>query len=196
MTVFGRGGVITEAMLDRALGDVRRELALTGLATDQLAAVRVSRPLVVLNERVGFYQPGGSGTIAVPAVSLGRWREYRGVAPWTSVRDILRHEYAHALADHHPERLATRGFIAAFGAPHERDRPVSAWSHHSHVSTYAATMPSEDFAETMMVYLRVIGAIAPYRGRAGLYRKLRFVAGLARREHVATSWTERFRRTG
>ena len=194
MTVFGRGGMITEAMLARALEDVRRELEHTGLATDQLALVRVRRPWVVLNERVGFYQPGGCGTISVPAVTLGRWREYRGHAPWTSVRDILRHEYAHALADHHPERVETAAFIEAFGAPHERDRPVSAYSHRTHASTYAATMPSEDFAETMMVYLRVGGVIAPYRGRTGLYRKLRFVAGLARAEQIAAN--ERYRRTG
>lgn len=180
MPLFGRGGILTRPMLERARAVVWKELEQAGLATPALARVRVTMPLIHLGERVGYYLPGTPGTIAVPALSLGRLHEYRGAAPWTGVRDILRHEYAHALADHHPELVERAAFERTFGGPHDLGEPVEPYAFHSHVSDYAASAPAEDFAETVMVYLRIGGDIEAYRNRRGLYRKLVYVSGLPR----------------
>jgi hypothetical protein len=178
---------VSWTMLERARADVWRELEHAGLASPRLARVRVTRPWIRLDARVGTYTPGGDGTITVPAVSLGRVAEYRRTAAWTGVRDILRHEYAHALADHHPELVARGDFAAAFGAPHDRGTSAAPYAFHAHVSEYAATEPSEDFAETVMVYLKCGGAIERYAGRPVLHAKLAFVARLSRWLRAATA---------
>jgi hypothetical protein len=170
-------------MVASALRDVWRELRATGLDTPALRAVRVERPWLTLAQWVGCYQPGGAGMIAVPAVSLGRVHEYRRCAPWTSVRDILRHEYAHALADHHPAVVERAEFEHVFGGPYDAEHGADAYARDAHVSTYAASMPGEDFAETVMLYLRVQGVIEPFRCRPALHRKLRYVARIPRWLH-------------
>jgi hypothetical protein len=178
--IFGRGGIVTRSMVERALQDVWRELRRAGLDTPALQRVRIERPWLLLNERTGYYQPGGAGVIGIPAVSYGRRYEYRRLAPWTSVRDILRHEYAHALADHHPEVVARPEFVAAFGAPYDTEHSAGPYAFHAHVSEYAASQPGEDFAETVMLYLRVGGRLEVGQRRPALQRKLEFVSHIPR----------------
>jgi hypothetical protein len=182
MTLFGRGGIVTRAMTERAQCDVYRELERAGLATAQLARVRVVSTWLQFDARVGLYRPDDhGGTIVVPAVSLGRIAEYRARAPWTSVRDVLRHEYAHALADHHAGLVRGTRFERVFGGAHDDERSAGAFDPAAHVSAYAATLPSEDFAETVMLFLRVRGRIERFRPRAALHARLRFVASCASR---------------
>jgi hypothetical protein len=167
-------------MVERARRDVWVELRRAGLATPALASVKIVRPWLQLNERVGSYTPGGGGTIAVPAVTLGRLAEYRRQATWTGVRDVLRHEYAHALADLHPSLVARERFARVFGAAHEHPVSAGGYAFTAHVSEYAATTPGEDFAETVMLFLRCSGEIEGYADRPALMRKLRYVAELPR----------------
>ena len=88
-----------------------------------------------------------------------------------SLRDVVRHEYAHALEHHYP-RLTGRSarFRETFGEGDNED----------FVSDYAKTNPSEDFAETFMLYIRHAGRLPIKLNTTVIRQKWRFVADLAR----------------
>jgi hypothetical protein len=61
--------------------------------------------------------------------------------------DVLRHEWAHAVADNWPLVMISKRFLTAFGGPYESGEPVMDYDPAHHLTEYAATMPCEDFAE-------------------------------------------------
>lgn len=98
----------------------------------------------------GLYLPGSRqraciGSIRIPAaiLPLYRWCAFWsrrigiGVLPRVSLRFVLRHEYAHALAHH-------LGYLGNPGAP---------WGTGSTFTEYATTDPDEDLAETVALFL-------------------------------------------
>jgi hypothetical protein len=180
-------------MLDRARSDVLRELSHAGLLTERIARVQVVRPLVHLGRRVGSYEMGGAGVISVPALTLGRFWEYARRTTWTALRDVLRHEYAHALADHHPDVVKHAEFRKCFGGGYHQENPAGHHDAASHASEYAASSPSEDFAETVMMYLKRGGDLDGFQSRPIVRAKLNFVARIARRLNAPTKTASRTR---
>ena len=162
---------LTLAALNRALTRVRAELDAHGLWTEAVAAVGVW--LVPVGNAHGWQHYGSSGEIHVPAVSLLRLGDWvRG--EYTALTDVLRHEYGHAVADTHRGLFRSRRFREAFGASHE---DPSAWEYDPdlHVTEYAASDASEDFAETFMLYLRARGRLPAPLDRPVIRRKWGFV---------------------
>jgi hypothetical protein len=95
------------------------------------------------------------GHIYIPSwiLAQGFW-QYRG-----SLRDIIRHEYGHALAHYYPELIInSTHFKNVFGSNYYDYSPME-MNPTSYIPKYAATMPSEDFAETFMVYVRRNGIL-------------------------------------
>ncbi len=110
------------------------------------------------------YRPGH---LYIPALVLGR----------RNVLDVVRHEYAHALAHYYPALIQrARAFTAAFGGRYSSGDPVpGAEREQDFISAYAATEPCEDFAETFMVFLRRKGKPLASTSRA-ITRKWKFIA--------------------
>lgn len=149
-------------------GRVRRAeiywCALPQLPFDALGFfVHAAHPLA----RFFGYAPGH---IYVPAFSF--WNR--------SVRDVLRHEYAHAIAHYYPtaiQRSVT--FRAVFGGIYWSEVPRPRLRRTDCVSRYAMSCPMEDFAETLMLFLRRKGRLLEGMSEA-LSRKWAFVTKLGR----------------
>lgn len=186
---------ITLRSIDRALGDVMRELGEAGLLTGRVGAVPVVAqaidlaPFVLGYEGLYVEEPTTldrllgfeARTIYIPLTTFSRCAATLGLAKRqsSSLRDVLRHELGHAFAVEHPSLVRrSAAFVRGFGAPY--DAGAYDASDDDFITPYASTSPAEDFAETFMVYLRHQGDIAKYRGRRLVYRKLLFVRALAR----------------
>ena len=110
------------------------------------------------------YQPGH---IYIPAIVWNR----------RDLINVLRHEYAHAVAHYYPKLIQrSREFTRVFGGRYQRGtpNPGSTVDPSSYLSRYAATEPCEDFAETWMFYLRRKGKL-PARANLKIRRKWEFV---------------------
>ena len=160
------GQSVTFPQLESAFHDVQRELERAGLWHPRS---RLTRTQVIwcwatppnLWTASGFFVEQASilerflgldaGNVYIPkwVFLQGPW-QYRG-----SLRDVLRHEFGHALAHHHPGPIRrSRAFRGAFGAHYDdrwRRRPKN---RENFVSRYATTSPAEDFAEVFAHWLR------------------------------------------
>lgn len=170
---------VTITRLNCALAQVIQELKAHGLWTSELAALDVW--LVPYGNALGYQHYRTSGAIHIPAVSLGRLAQLIG---WekVSLRDVLRHEYGHGIAHCYPGLIRSGQFVRAFDAAHTADAPTE-FVHGKFVTEYASTSPSEDFAETFMVYLKYHGRIPDRFATPAINRKWRFIQRLAR--HIA-----------
>jgi len=167
--------IVTLTRLNKALFRVQTELEKLGFYDEKLEAIDVY--LVTFGGAYGWQEYGSSGEIRIPVLSWSKLLDLFG-RPYTSLRDILRHEYAHAIADTHRGLFRSCRFSDAFDASHES---CVEWEFdpECHVTEYAATSPSEDFAETFMFYVRY-GGILPGRLRTpAISRKWAFIRNLA-----------------
>ena len=102
-----------------------------------------------------------------------------------SAADVLRHEYAHAIADLYERAVSNGTFRAAFGGasgddPPERDEAQGNGG--GVVSEYAKESTEEDFAETFMLYVKHGRKIpAKYARDPAIRRKWKAVDGIVRR---------------
>ncbi|MCB0748156.1 MAG: hypothetical protein KDC90_11910 [Ignavibacteriae bacterium] len=142
--------MITLTKLNSALSVVQGELIDLGFYDHKLAKIDIY--LVVVGIAYGWQYYGSSGEICIPAVSISKLSELIW-SPYTTLNDILIHEYAHAFAHTHKGLIKSKKFSEAFWAKHDAD---FAWEYETDlfVSEYAATKPSEDFAETFMFYVK------------------------------------------
>ncbi len=97
---------------------------------------------------------------------------------YTSLRDVLRHEFAHTIADTHRGLFRSGYFSEAFGAGHHWKFGWQYAPEH-HVSEYAASAPAEDFAETFMVYVRHGGVLPARHASTPIRRKWTFIRRLS-----------------
>lgn len=164
--------IITMSRLQSALDDVVDELDEMGLWNARLAKVDVY--LTWFGTAYGWQLYRGSGHIGIPALSLSRVNEMIFGGARMTLRDLLRHEYGHAVADTNRGLIRSRLFADAFGTPHDSEIP-SDHSEVEHVTEYAATNSSEDFAEVFMFYLKHGGKIPTRYKTRKIERKWQFV---------------------
>lgn len=173
-----RRHLITLGELDRSNRQVTGEMEQLGLWCSRLDEVTVWL-VPASRDCYGWYM--SEGDIYVPAVNGAQWSDFL-LGQHTRLTDVLRHEWAHALADRRPRLVETKRFRSVFGGAYDSPDPV--WEYHPdhHLTSYAATNPCEDFAETFHFYLRHKGRL-PLRlhGKAAIVRKWDFIASAARR---------------
>lgn len=167
--------IVTQSRLACANYAVTRELDDHGFYDHHIRAVDTH--LVAFGAAYGWQWYGSTGDINIPRVSLSRLSHlWKG--GYTSLRDVLRHEFAHAIADTHRGLFRSNYFVDAFGAAHHWDFEWEYDPEH-HVSDYAATAPAEDFAETFMFYIRHKGVLPARHATEPIKRKWRFVRRLS-----------------
>jgi hypothetical protein len=72
----------------------------------------------------------------------------------------------------------SRRFSSIFGGSHDGQTTL-AWDPEEHVSTYAATHPSEDFAEVVMLRLKHGGCLPRRLDTPGIRQRWQFVDELS-----------------
>ena len=133
----------------------------------------VETHLVTFGVAYGWQYYGGTGHINIPRVSLSRLSDWLA-GPSMPLRAVLRHEFGHALADMHRGLFRSRRFSDVFGAAHDSDCEWEYDPEH-HITEYAASDPSEDFAEVFRFYLRHKGRLPRRMATAPIRRKWRFI---------------------
>jgi hypothetical protein len=134
--------------------------------------------LVPLGIAFGWQWYGSNGESCIPWISLLKLLDLFS-GSYTSLADVLRHEFAHALADTHRGLFRSRRFTAAFDNPHESNAR-SEYEPAVHISRYAATNASEDFAENFMHFIRRHGRLPLTHTTPAIRRKWRFIFDLCR----------------
>jgi len=171
--------------VNRAWTQVWRELDKMGFSCRRLSTCQVYLGVVSVAygyQWFGDREDGRScGDIVLPRVSLSRWADYLNGQRFTSVVDVLRHEYGHAYADVNRWRIETKKFEQAFGFPHEWwDDYELEYDPYHHVTEYAATAPGEDFAEVFWLFLKHKGKLPKRLDTPPIRKKWRFVSNLAK----------------
>jgi hypothetical protein len=165
--------ITTLPSLARASTDVCAEFTKLGLYTEALHGTDV-----FLSFLPWHYLENGhyaDNAVTIPKVSASA-----AFGPYCSLRDTLRHEFGHALLDHHPELVTTAEWKSVFGARQHQPSPLE-YGHEDFVTPYANTGSTveEDFCESLMTWVRHQGSIGRYRySRPGVHRKLKFIATL------------------
>ena len=172
---------ITLPQLQRANRHVTTEMDSLGLWSSRLNHVDVW--LVPFSWNCyGWQEYGADGSICIPAVSLPRLADRLLRTSGYTLRDLLRHEWAHALAYHHHDLVSGRGFKRAFDGDHDGD-DAFVYDPEIHITPYAATSPSEDFAENFMHCVRCRGVLPRRWQTPAIARRWQFIAGLSK--HVS-----------
>lgn len=169
--------IISKKQLDAANLAVTRELSALGFWDEAMAATETY--LTLAGRAYGYQMYESSGEILIPSISISRLGEKLMKQKRVALRDILRHEFAHAYAHTHPEKVNNQRFERVFGGPHTLDtRLAQDFDPCRHVSAYAATMPMEDFAEVFMLYVKHKGLLPAALDTPAIRKKWNFVAAL------------------
>lgn len=165
---------ISKKQLDTANLAVTGELASLGFWDEELAKTETYLTFAGRSYGLQFYE--SSGEIHIPSISLCRLGEKILRQKRVALRDILRHEFAHALAHTYPELVKNTQFEKVFGGPHEMDPGLAqVYDSAFHVSEYAASMPMEDFAEVFMLYLKHKGQLPKRLDRPAIRKKWKYI---------------------
>jgi hypothetical protein len=180
------------ALLSKGFNIVRDELfdlgflKNTGKGLDSISLVETLLPNWLTGGDGFFYHAG------VPRLHelVGFEEATIYVAPNTNhgIKDVIRHEFGHALAWVKETHFEKAWFERAFGGDYfDEAGEASEWMRHyygddsrflncllsdEYISPYAMTNPSEDLAECFMFYLKYKGDISRFRARPGVYKKL------------------------
>lgn len=168
---------VTPTRLRVANRQVTAEMARLGLWCDALDDIDV-RLVPVSLACYGWFQPERG--IYIPAVTGAQLSDLI-TGHHTRLTDVLRHEWAHALADRRPRLIENQRFTRVFGGSYESSLPVSDHDPEHHLTTYAAASACEDFAETFHHYLRHKGRL-PLRlaTKPKIVRKWTFIEWMAK----------------
>ena len=173
---FKKHWVITLKKLNRALADVRAELEKFGFWNPRLANIDVY--LTWFGSAYGWQHYRRSGDIEITAFSLCRLCEAIPGSESVPLRDIVRHEHAHAIADTNRSLIRSRQFRNAFGTHHDDIEPAC-YDPDQHISKYASTNACEDFAETFMYYVKHKGKLPTAFNTPTIKKKWNFVRQLS-----------------
>ena len=166
--------MVTFKRLVSANNHVIGELEQLGFYDEHLEEIEVY--LVPVGYSYGWQYYGSSGAICIPAVSIVRlWELWQRCS--LPLRDLLRHEYAHAVADTHRGLMRSRRFREAFDGAHESSKATK-FDPCKHVTTYAATQPGEDFAEVFMYYVKHKGRLPKRFDTEPIRKRWQFVEDL------------------
>jgi hypothetical protein len=168
--------IVTPKRLRQGLSQIRQELQQLGFLSEGVRKVRVK--LTPFGTAYGYQYYGSSGDICIPALSLSRFSTLLGY-PYTSLRDVLRHEYGHAVADLHRGLIRSRKFSSAFGSGHCFEKREE-FHPEVHLTPYAAHSPGEDFAETFMIYVRTAGVLPACHQSKAIKSKWLFLRELSK----------------
>jgi len=162
-----------------ALYCVRRELKSHGCFTEKVAGLKVYQTPISFAYGYQYYKEHGD--IVIPQVSLSRlWDNIFG-GSYVSIRDIIRHEYAHGIAHCHPKMINTVSFKRTFQGEHDSGTGLDYKEQH-HVSVYASKNPCEDFAEVFMYFVKYHGKIPPmFSGLPVIEKKWRFIEAMCKK---------------
>ncbi|MCW1922634.1 hypothetical protein OKA05_08715 [Luteolibacter arcticus] len=168
--------IITLSQLDRANTQVSTEMARHGIWSDELAGVGVFLVPASLT-CYGWHD----GSIAIPSISGAHLRDLCN-GQHTRLTDVLRHEWAHAVADTFSGFVESDLFVRCFDGAYQDTSPVANYDPSRHVTRYAAARPCEDFAEVFHYYLRHRSRL-PLRlsSRKPVVKKWEFIHRMARR---------------
>lgn len=155
---FGAMWFVTLTRLNRAQRHVLGELGKLSFRSDAMAQVQVWLRRFSMG-CFGWQEYGSTCDIHIPAVASAQILAKFGFVERCSLRQLLRHVWAHAVTQHHHDLVANQGFREAFDDSHECGRPVRAYCPTRHISPYAATQPTEDFAENFMHFAEHRGAL-------------------------------------
>jgi hypothetical protein len=158
--------------LATALDIVQDELIEHHLWDNQLSKIPVY--WIPYSSAYGFQEYYKKGEIKIPAFSRSKFVELFG-GQYTSLKDILRHEYAHAFAYTHKGLMRLKEFKVAFGAIHNDVSYNNKFEPEKYVSKYASTNSMEDFAETFMYYLEYSGRLPKKFNYPEIKKKWEFV---------------------
>jgi hypothetical protein len=173
---------VSITQLNRALYKVQNELYINGLWNEgsPLTEVEIiidSMPtlfnLGIFTHAVSkykHYMGYKEGIIYITKFSIG----YLENSKYSSVRDLVRHEYAHAFAEKYDHLIRKKLFEITFG-----DRYYSAkmnkMSDDAYFTEYAKENSMEDFAETFMLYLKWKGKLPKKFTNKQLIKKWNYV---------------------
>lgn len=179
------GSIISLKQINSAAFTVQDELFKVGLWFEgcKLVVTDIYRcavsPLSLYNAN-GFFIHGASamqkilgfeaGHIYVPSFVLSQtfWQSR------DSLKDVIRHEYAHSLAHHYPKLILKSDFKKTFGGEYYSYEPIK-MEKDAFITDYATVMPMEDFAETFMVYIRRKGNIPSTIKNKKLIKKWQYI---------------------
>ena len=149
--------MFTFKQLESAVDIVQDELIQHYFWDEKLSTIDVI--WVPYGSSYGWQHYLGSGDIKIPAFSRSKLVEMLFGGGYFSLKDILRHEYAHAFAHTHRGLIRSSLFKSVYGSHHDDEKIT--WEYNSlyFVSEYAATNTSEDFAETFRYYLNYSGVL-------------------------------------
>jgi hypothetical protein len=133
----------------------------------------------------GHQQYRASGDIVIYSLSKSKLRELFG-GPYVSLKDILRHEYAHAFAHTHRKLMKTAAFKKAFWTHHDDYDTSWIFDPTLFVSAYAASSAMEDFAETFMYYLEYSGILPLKFKHPAIQTKWKFISMLSKQQKINT----------
>jgi hypothetical protein len=184
------GASVSKAQLDFATLSTQRELTRAGFWSEgsRLLDSEVYwcwLPQITMPGALGFFVHQSDPLHSLLGYEEGhtyipQWVLLHG--PWQqrgSLRDVVRHEYGHAVAHYYPSLIQRSSrFTTTFGGRYFADCPSNG-SERDFVSTYAATCPAEDFAETFKLFLRHSGSLPARFASSAIKRKWQFVTDLA-----------------
>jgi hypothetical protein len=171
--------VVTLKKLNSALYRVSLELDRLGIWTSDLCDVDVYLTPLHPGGLVayGWKYDGKHGCIMIPAVSWPRLSHYLGFGSYLSLAHVLRHEFAHAVADVHHRLTRCERFRKAFGASYDSGI-ASSYDPEEHISVYASSQPAEDFAEMFAAYVRHRGDLPTKWGTPPIRTKWSYIRKL------------------
>ncbi len=181
-----KGKIVSLKQTTEACYQVQKELYTIGLWYENSKLVEADiiwfpYPIITVPDAAGFVFPNTTllhkilgykpGHIYIPKyVVMQLFKQERG-----SLRDILRHEYAHVLAHYYPEFIVdNEEFEKVFGGAYY-DMQSIAMEDAAYITDYARKIPMEDFAETFMVYLRRKGVLPDGIKNRKLKKKWNFI---------------------
>ena len=186
-----KGETVSLKQTTEACYQVQKELYTIGLWYENSKLVEADiiwfpYPIITVPDAAGFVFPDTPllhkilgykpGHIYIPKyVVMQLFKQERG-----SLRDILRHEYAHVLAHYYPEFIVdNEEFEKVFGGAYYYEES-SDMEDSAYLTEYARKIPMEDFAETFMVYLRREGVLPDGIKNRKLKKKWNFITKIIR----------------